>query len=321
VLALALAFALALASCGGAAGGGSGAGGGNADVAEVEKHNAYIGLYNALISDIDKVALDYVECFGDGEDVYIEEGFSGYTMYSSVLADRLEAAMTYADAKPPAPDADAALRELEPVLARYAAAMADAKKYYEDKNYVDDGYEKAQGYHDVIIGEYELVWEKAAPFLAAVDGLLAGQDDEQLAMYEEAGQMIHYYALASVIAAQAVDSFLGERGIDAAGILEIDADEFRPVYEAFVDAYNGYDALVKEDSGAGEDEGIITLMMFNKELYGLKSSVSELMDRVQTGREFGGTEINIARLTDGTPENIGEITGRLLGAYNSSIAR
>ncbi|MDR2606281.1 MAG: YiiG family protein, partial [Oscillospiraceae bacterium] len=166
---------------------------------EIEKHNAYIDLYNNLISSIDEVVIDYTEEFGYEDQVFIEDGFNGFTMYSSSAIRFLDDALPYADKAPAEPDADAALKAMEPALRTYAQALADAKTYYEEKGYVDDDYAKAQEYHDVIIGQYDALWEKMEVFLTAVDVMLEGQDEAELAEYKESGQMLRYWTLKTLV--------------------------------------------------------------------------------------------------------------------------
>jgi hypothetical protein len=287
--------------------------------AEVDKHNAYIDLFNALMSDVDNVVADYVEEFGAEDEVYIEDGFSGFSMYSNSLEKRLADAMEYADKKPAEPSADAALLALEPVLASYAAALTGAKLYYGDKNYVDDNFEKAQQYHDAIIDGYDPLREKIDAFLTAVSEMLEGQDEEQLAIYKESDQMIHYYALLALIQAQEIDAYLSMNDIFAENILDVSLDELRPLYDAFVASYTEYNSLVSGNSDAGKDEGIMTLSTYNSALSDLKSSLSELVSRVQSGKAFDESDANFAYMKDGAPENIAEHVDDLFSAYNTWI--
>ncbi|MDR1542446.1 MAG: YiiG family protein [Clostridiales bacterium] len=287
--------------------------------AEVNKHNAYIDLYNTLINDIDLVVFDYVEALGEDGEVYIEEGFDGISLYSNNIQKNLLSAMPYIDKEPAEPDADAALKDMEPILSKYAKALDEAKKYYAEKSYVDDNFEKAQQYHDVIIGDYVAVWEKIGVFLAAIDVMLEGQDEEQLASYQENGEMVHYWSLKSLIAAQEMDSYLYAQGISAENIQDISLDEFRPLYDAFVEAYKGYSDLVGDDDDAGDDEGIITLSRYSDLLSSIKSDSAELVNMLQTGGEFSETDIKIASVVSGTPEKLSKSVNDLLNAYNSWI--
>jgi hypothetical protein len=287
--------------------------------AEVDKHNAYIDLFNALLDDVDNVVADYVEEFGAEDEIYIEDGFDGFSMYSNSLEKKLADAMEYADKQPAEPSADAALIALEPILASYAAALTAAKVYYGDKNYVDDNFEKAQQYHDVIIGGYDPLWEKIDVFLTAVSEMLEGQDEEQLAIYEESDQMIHYYALLTLIQAQEIDAYLSANDIWVMNILDVSLDELRPLYDAFVASYTEYNSLVGGDSDAGEAEGIMTLSSYNSALSELKSSLSELVSRVQSGKAFDESDVNLAQMKDGAPENIAELVDDLFSAYNTWI--
>jgi hypothetical protein len=287
--------------------------------AKVEKHNAYIDLYNALIGDVNNVVEDYAGEFGFDDAVYIDEGFDGFSMYSNSLARDLATAMEYVDKSPSEPSADAALRALEPVLLSYATALTDAKTYYADKNYVDDDFEKAQQYHEVIVDGYDPLWEKIDAFLIAVNEMLEGQDEEQLAIYEEANWMIHYYALLALVQAQEIDSYLGATGIYAENLLDVNIEELRPLYDAFVESYTEYNTLVGGDASAGKDEDIMTLSTYNSVMSDLKASLSELVSRVQSGSAFDESDVDYAYMTDGTPENITELVDDLLSAWNTWI--
>jgi hypothetical protein len=288
------------------------------EAAEVYKHNAYIELYNDIQSDIERVVFDYIEAFGSDDTVHIDDDFDGYSLYATNIADSLAEAMEYVDKEPLDTASDDALRALEPVLSRYAAALTEAKKYYGDKNYVDDDLGRAQAFHDVIVGEYTLVWEKADAFLWALDALLEGQSEEQLAAYRENGQMIHYYSLLSLISAQDINLYLTDCGIGAENIHDINMVEFRPLYNAFTDAYVEYTALA-ENKDAIDAEGFFSLFSYSSELADLKASLSELIDMVQNGRRFSDIDVQVAHITEGTPEHIRESTQKLLDAYNSGI--
>jgi hypothetical protein len=288
------------------------------EAAEVYKHNAYIELYNDIQSDVERVAFDYIEAFGADGTVRIDDDFDGYTLYATDIADSLAEAMKYVDKEPLDPASDDALRALEPVLSRYATALTEAKTYYEDKNYVDDDLGRAQAFHDIIVGEYTLVWEKADAFLRALDKLLEGQSEEQLAEYQESGQMIHYYSLLSLVSAQDINMYLTDRDIGAGNINAINMVEFRPLYNAFADAYVEYTALA-EDEDAVDAEGFFSLTSYSDTLSDLKASLSELVDMVQNGRRFNDIETQVASITVGTPEHIRESTQKLLDAYNNWI--
>ncbi|MDR1217139.1 MAG: YiiG family protein, partial [Oscillospiraceae bacterium] len=260
---------------------------GNAEEAKVEKHNAYIDLYNIIINDIDKVVFDYSDEFGADDAVYIEDGFSGFSMYSNNIISELDAALPYADKEPEEADADAALKALDPVLRVYAQTLTDARIYYDDKNYVDDSFTKAQEYHDIIIGQYEAVWAESMAFLDAVSVMLEGQDEEELAWYLENDQMVRYYCLLTLMTAKEINSYLYGHDITYANILDVDLDEFRPLYDEFAEAYNGYKEITDANPDAGDDEGIFAVPNYTSRLSELKSSLSELIDRLQNGRAFG----------------------------------
>ncbi len=278
---------------------------------EVNKHNAYINLYNELLDRFMRTLDDYQGEFGWDEQVVIEDDFDGFNLYSTTACDLLEQAMAFADKDPKDAQADAALKALDPLLSEYCQALTGAKKYYEDKNYVDDNYAKAQEYHDVIVGKYDALQEKLEAFLEAVDKMLKGQEEKELARYKEAGEMIHYHGLLCLIKARTMDVYLSDHQIDNSNVLNIDLDEFRPIYDEFVKAYSDYNGLVKGDANAGEEEGIMTLNSFNSTLSELKSSAAELINHLQNGETFSdATE-------DGTPENIESLTGTLLSDYNS----
>jgi hypothetical protein len=289
----------------------------NSEAAKTEKHNAYIELYNVIIDDIDKVVFDYVEEFGADDAVYIEDGFSGFGMYSNNIVSKLDAALPYADKEPSEPEADAALKALDPVLRSYAQTLTAARTYYDDKNYVDDNFAKAQEYHDIIIGQYDAVWSEIIVFMTAVDVMLEGQSEEELAWYKENDQMVHYYCLLTLMTAQDVNSYLYDYDIIYDNILDVSLDEFRPLYDAFVSAYSEYKAIMDANPDAGDDEGIMTTSTYTSTLSELKSSLSELIDRIQNNRAFG--DESMPQYTDGTPENIDDLVGKLLNNYNTWI--
>jgi hypothetical protein len=311
------AIILALNACGGVPGGADGALNSDAEEAKVEKQNAYIDLYNIIINDIDKVVFDYADEFGSDDAVYIEDGFNGFSMYTNDIISELDAALAYADKAPAEAEADAALKALDPVLRSYARTLTDARTYYDDKNYVDDGFARAQEYHDIIIGRYETVWTESLVFLDAVSIMLEGQTEEELARYLESEQMVHYYCLLTLTAAKEINGYLYDYDITYANILDIDLNEFRPLYDEFVAAYNGYKELIDTDPDAGDDEGIFTTTSYTTRLSELKSSLSELIDRLQNGRAFG--DESLPKYTGGTPEKIDDLVGMLLSDYNTWI--
>ncbi|MCL2462515.1 MAG: YiiG family protein [Defluviitaleaceae bacterium] len=290
------------------------------DPAAVDKHNAYIDLYNNLVDRFDQTIQDYAGEFGTDEQVRIPDDFDGYAMYTTDTGDLLRTAMGYADKAPSEPGADAALKALQPDLASYCQALAGAATYYGDKNYVDDNFAKAQEYHAVIIGDYDALYDKIDAFLSAVDTMLEGQDEQQLAYYQQQNMMVHYWALQSLITAQEMSSYFYGNEISAANIQDISLADFKPLYDNFVAAYTGYANLVNGNDNAGEDEGIFMLDLFTNDLSDLKASASELISMLNSGSVFDDLEISsLASMTDGTPENIADCVSSLLSDYNSQI--
>lgn len=290
------------------------------DSATIDKHNAYIDLYNNLVDDFDQTIQDYADEFGTDDQVQIPDGFNGYTMYTTNTASLLQTAVDYADKAPSEPGADAALKALQPDLAAYCQALADAATYYGDKNYVDDNFAKAQEYHTVIVGGYGALYDKIDAFMAAVDTMLEGQDEQQLANYQQQDMMVHYWALESLITVQKMTSYFYENEISAANIQNINLAEFKPLYDDFVAAYTGYTDLVNGNDDAGEDEGIFMLSFFTRDLSDLKSSASELISMLNSGETFDDNMgSGMLKMTDGTPESIMSYASSLLSDYNSYI--
>jgi hypothetical protein len=131
--------------------------------------------------------------------------------------------------------------------------------------------------------------------------------------------MIHYYALLTLVQAQEIKAYLSVNDIWLVNILDISLDELRPLYDAFVASYTEYNSLVGGDSNAGKDEGIMTLSTYNSALSELKSSLSELVSRVQSGKAFDESDASFAYMKDGAPENIAELVDDLFSAYNTWI--
>ena len=288
------------------------------DPATIDKQNAYIDLNNELINRFQKVVSDYVGEFGADATISVPDGFDGFTMYTTNAADYLATAMEYADKAPSVPDADAALKALQPDLAAYCQTLSDAATYYGDKNYVDDNYAKAQDYHSIIIGGYNALEAKIETFLMAVSQMLEGQDEQWLAYYQQQGLEIHYHTLKVLVTAQVIDDYLIGNNITAANIQDINLDDFKPVYDDFVTAYTGYNDAVKGNDSAGAAEGIFSLSLYSSDLSDLKSSASTLIDMLNTGKMFDDLEISsLADMTDGTPENISYCVSQLLSDYNN----
>lgn len=289
------------------------------DDTEIDKHNAYIDLYNELVGRFTDAIVDYSEEFGWDPEVFIEDGFSGFSMYGTDAVKFLDAALTFADKEPAAAEADAAVKDLATLLKPYAEAMTAAKTYYSDKNYVDDDFAKSQEYHDVIVGGFDAMWEKAVVFLNAVDVLLEGQDEEQLESYKSSDQMIHYYSLLSLMEAEAMCDYLATNEISMENFSELNLDEFRPLYDKFAEAYNGYKELVGDDSNAGKDEGIMSLTTFTMTVSDIKQSAAELVEKAKNGGTFSDTEMSMGASVSGSPEELFDLTGELLDDYNNWI--
>ena len=289
----------------------------------IAKQNAYIDLYNELVDNFQSVVSDYAYEFGIEQQIQIPDDFSGYTMLSTSASDFLQTAMGYADEAPARPDADAALKALAPDLTAYCQALSNAKTYYGDKNYVDDQYAQAQSFHDVIIGDYDTVESEIEAFVSAVDTMLEGQDEQQLAYYQQNDMMVHYYALDSLVTAEELAGYFYENDITAANISDINLTDFKPLYDNFVTAYTGFTSLVNSSNEGtiGESEGIYTLAFFSDDLSSLKASISELMDMLNNGTTFDDMDASssFASMTTGTPENISSCISSLLRDYNSDI--
>jgi hypothetical protein len=283
---------------------------------EIEKHNAYIDLYNCLISDIDEVVYDYGDEFGYEEEIIIPDNFSGFTMYSNRIIYNLDAALPYADKEPSEPKADAALKDMESSLREYAKILTDAKTYYEEKGYVDDNYAKAPEFHTIIIGHYGEIWDNVDVFLNAVDTMLEGQDEIELAEYKESGQMVRYWCLKTLVDAQAMTAYLNENVIWDNNAFDTNYDEFRALYDAFVASYNEYNSIVGEGDDAGEAEGIVNTSSYTDQLKEVKSCAAGYVEHLQNGEEYSDSELIIA---NDTPEGLRSEVSRLLSDYNNWI--
>ncbi len=285
---------------------------------EIDKQNAYIDLYNELVGSLYTAIDDYSGEFGWEEKVDIDKDFDGFSMYSTTTDALLEAALPYADKEPLEPEADAALKALAGPLSEYSQALTDAKDYYDTKGYVDDKYEKAQAYHDIIFGKYDAIEALVSTFLQKVDIMLEGQTEEQLEYYKSGDMMVHYYGLLCLELSQQMMAYLHENEITAETILDVNLDEFRPVYDEFAAACAEYAKVATAE--AAKAEGITSTTMFDIALKDIKACSAELVQRVENKKNFSSSDLNIADLTDGTPDKLGNLVDDLLSNYNSWFA-
>ena len=286
--------------------------------AEVNKVNAYIWLNNELMGSFDEDLTAYYTKFGWNEKIDISEGFDGLSLLGNNAAKLFGDALLLAGDTPEMPGADRALMEMDPLLSEYCAVLGSAKKYYDNKDYVDDGFAKAQEYHTIIVSDGE-IRDKINVFLNEVTLMLEGKDQETLEFYKNSDMPVHYCALKTLMAAEDMLYYLENNEITGENLLEINIDEFRLLYDDFTKKYNEYDKLVGGDAGAGKPEGIYSLAHYSGNAAKVKRTASELIVRVQS--EKGFIEDEIRYCAEGTPENLRKLVRLLLEDYNSKIVK
>ncbi|MDR1464528.1 MAG: YiiG family protein [Oscillospiraceae bacterium] len=328
-LALGVAFVLLLTTLSGCAsvkdalsklsGGGSGSSAGGSNT-EVQKYNAYIDLSNDL-SELYKSLDDYEEKFGWDAEPQYGSSFSGFSMYSvTSLRNHLQTAAGLAG-KNPANVADAAMKAMAEPLGDYVDQMVAAKEYYDAKSFVDDNFVKGKAVHAYLVEHYDEVDELVTVFWEKIDEMTAETDKKELERYQKDGQTVHYNCLNVLIAAQNVSAYVSDASV-ADFLDNLTEADYKVVYDQYVAAYDQYMTDVGDDSNAGKEENIMTLSTFTSDVKDFKASAAELLLYLREKKSFGSTYENnptLAKMTDGTPENIRKLCSDMVSNYNTWV--
>lgn len=266
------------------------------------KYAGYSALDIYIHGEIADVLERYGERFGHKEkfalrkEAHLEWGVNLELKESYKLAEYTELA-----AKQPAlPEVDDAVTKLAPKLEDLVKTLGEIDTYYRLKFYVDDNFAKGKTLHEqlqVLLKDWEPL---AEDFTVNLHQLLMKQRELDLADFKANDQMIRYHALASIMAAEAIEDELIRQGVTSETLNGLDAASYRVLYDRLTEEVAQYIALA-DDPERVKQEGLETYnsygnMLKHKTML-VKASATDLLQRAEQSRTFD--EHN----KDGTPKD------------------
>lgn len=247
-----------------------------------DKYNAYIEVNNMMLDRLDLVIGSYFEDVEFQEEfVLIEEEYWCNSLGDYYL-DILDAAYEYTEQKPEYPGLDAAYRELYPVAYELIQVLDEVHEYTDMKSYLDDDYAKGKELHAVIWEKINLYFALGETFMNELDAVANEQTALDLATYQEAGYMAHYYAMKTLLTAQEIQAAIYAQGVTDENLIELDIEALQPLYDQFVaEIEECLKYFNDEEQMAAEGWYYDTSDFYTSALKDTKVALSELFQRVK----------------------------------------
>lgn len=246
------------------------------------KQNAYIGFSNMLTGRFYDSISRYERYFGLKEKIIKPKSPSSpYTMGDSYVSS-VNSALEYASMEPAMADMDSDVKALAPLVLETMTLLNNIVDYYDMKNYVDDDYEKGIEYHAQLIALNTEITPLMDQFSARVAQMDRANKIESMEELREAGLMVQYYTLESMLYAEDIINFIIEHEIDDSNIHKVKADDFKPYYDALAQSTTNFMDACNEGSDPLIDATLFS--MFKSAMTDLKSEASSMYERIQNSK-------------------------------------
>jgi len=300
---------------------------------EIEQKNLSIKKYNTYVSAADvignrfvTVCNDYLDEFGDGEEMIIEKNFSYSPIaFSEYAIDDMTKAFEMSKEEPKFEGIDERYQALYPEFMILAEDFSQSKLYYESKGYIDDDFAKGKELHKKLISQIDKVTALAEPFSDSFNEESNKRRLEDMLLYKEQEQMIKYSAINLIIKTENLLTAINEQEIWGGNITELDLDTYMPPYNELVEAFDEFNKYISDQEQVTK-ENIPTksayFRSFSDDAIEIKASAAEIIERVQQGKavdSFSTRSYFFLSGEKGTPEKINKSLSSFINDYNNLI--
>ena len=294
---------------------------------EIEKYNTYVEIYNSL-ADLDGSVLNYTEFAGDKEEMKIPKSDSAPSLYNSISERDLENLKTVMNSKPSMPELDTAAQKLAPVLEELSKLMAEAKEYYEAKDYKDDDYARGKELHKLLIIEFSKYTAASQEYKIALQNKAKEVKKADMEKAKKDGHMIAYYKMEVMQASEDLINEIDMQSLNAGNVTTGDLSKIKPLYDKLTEAQKNLREVAKDDK-ALEKEGYkgenmsslnkSNLDSFIRSTMEFKECAVELTERIEKKEKVDQFKLEHNMMLDredGTPESLYRIYSELIKEYN-----
>lgn len=221
---------------------------------------------------------------------------------------------TAVDAEPDDPDLEAAGTAFADSLVETAAIINEAHKYYDEKNYKDDGFAKGKELHPKLMAAYEKFGEADKKLREIVSTQNDALQERELATVEkEMGKSNLWHNKKVMIVAK---KLMNAGDVEVTPELKLDMATFEPALEEFEKALDEAQTYAK---GHKEETDSVTLYTsFLDSAEQMKKTAKELLRRKRDGSGFTKEELD--RVANGWSfEQIEGSPAKLSKDYNDLV--
>jgi hypothetical protein len=215
-------------------------------------------------------------------------------------------------------DAEPEDAEIEAAASTYAAAfaevqplIADAYKYYQEKNYEDDKFAKGKELHPKLLAALGKFAEADQKLRVEVEKRNEGLQQRELERVEkEEGRKLLFHTKnvmaksKSVMAAASVSDWK-----------ELDLAKFEPVFEEFEKALDECEKYAKEHKA--ETDSITMFSSFTDDAGEFKMAAKELIRRKRDNKEYGDSD---KMWLESSPERVEGHPAKVSAMYNDLVS-
>lgn len=209
----------------------SGEDGAERDVAQLEKVNSYVELFNTVGRD---PVSSYTYMFGERMEFVVDKAnFRPSSINIGVLDDRIEAmdrALEFAEKSPSLP-IDSSVKALGPALKELIAACKEAAEYYNGTEYVDDSFARGEELHKRIMTALSAFRPLMNEFATQLVAMEKSRRQERVDGMRADGAVIRAAMVEVIYAGQDLGDELDRQGISSDNVVELRLDDFMPYYE------------------------------------------------------------------------------------------
>jgi hypothetical protein len=206
------------------------------------------------------------------------------------------------------------LDKLDPAGKAYAAALRkvlplakDAREYYEQKNWKDDGGAKGRSMHQPLLDAFGEMTRTHHAMLAEFETVNAGYKERDLARLKAAGPPLRYHQANVMMQAEK----LLKVGLHRA----VKLDELQPVYDGFDKAATEMRAWAAKSKAVTDK--VMMWSHFESQTAEYGKAAKDRLRRVRDGKPF--TKDELERLGTSTASWVEGGPGKLLETYNSLV--
>jgi hypothetical protein len=225
---------------------------------------------------------------------------------------------TSADAEPEDADLEAAGTAFAETLVETAALINDAHKYYDEKNYKDDGFAKGKELHPKLMAAYEK-FSAADKKLREIVGTQndALQERELASVEKEMGKSILWYNKKVMILSK---KLMNAGDVEVTPELKLDLEAFDPLLKEFETVLEEAQTYAKANKA--ETDSVTMYSSFLDAAEQMKKTAKELARRKRDGTGFTKEELDRVASgwnfdsIEGSPAKLSKDYNDLVGSSN-----